>query len=33
MRVRRMVKKEGMADIFRDAGFEWREAGCRHVYR
>src|SRR5438445_1559971 len=28
MRVRRMGEEEGLADIFRDAGFEWREAGC-----
>jgi 3-isopropylmalate/(R)-2-methylmalate dehydratase large subunit len=28
MRVRRMAEEEGLADIFRDAGFEWREAGC-----
>ena len=26
--VRRMAEEEGIADIFRDAGFEWREAGC-----
>ncbi len=26
--VRRMAEEEGLADIFRDAGFEWREAGC-----
>lgn len=28
MQVRRMAEEEGLADIFRDAGFEWREAGC-----
>ena len=28
MRVRRMAEEEGIADIFRDAGFDWREAGC-----
>ena len=28
MRVRLMAEEEGLADIFRDAGFEWREAGC-----
>jgi len=28
MRVRRMAEEEGLADIFRSAGFEWREAGC-----
>jgi 3-isopropylmalate/(R)-2-methylmalate dehydratase large subunit len=28
MRVRRMAEEEGLADIFRQAGFEWREAGC-----
>ncbi len=26
--VRRMAEEEGLADIFREAGFEWREAGC-----
>ncbi len=26
--VRRMAEEEGLAAIFRDAGFEWREAGC-----
>ena len=26
--VRRMAEEEGLADIFRDAGFDWREAGC-----
>ena len=26
--VRRMAEEEGLADIFRAAGFEWREAGC-----
>ena len=28
MQVRRMAEEEGLADIFRDAGFQWREAGC-----
>ncbi len=28
MRIRRMAEEEGLADIFRQAGFEWREAGC-----
>ncbi len=28
MRVRHMAEEEGLADIFRDAGFQWREAGC-----
>ncbi len=28
MQVRRMAEEEGLADIFRNAGFEWREAGC-----
>jgi 3-isopropylmalate/(R)-2-methylmalate dehydratase large subunit len=28
MQVRRMAEEEGLADIFRGAGFEWREAGC-----
>ncbi|MFL5655497.1 MAG: 3-isopropylmalate dehydratase large subunit [Ktedonobacteraceae bacterium] len=28
MRVRRMAEEEGLADVFRDAGFDWREAGC-----
>jgi 3-isopropylmalate/(R)-2-methylmalate dehydratase large subunit len=28
MRVRRMAEEEGLADTFREAGFEWREAGC-----
>lgn len=27
-RVRRQAEAEGLADIFRSAGFEWREAGC-----
>lgn len=26
--VKRQAEGEGIADIFRDAGFEWREAGC-----
>ncbi len=28
MLVRRMAEEEGLADIFRDAGFQWRESGC-----
>ena len=28
MQVRRIAEEEGLADIFRKAGFEWREAGC-----
>ncbi len=28
MGVRRMAEEEGLADIFREAGFDWREAGC-----
>jgi len=28
MLVRRMAEEEGLADIFREAGFEWRESGC-----
>jgi len=28
MQVRRMAEEEGLAAIFREAGFEWREAGC-----
>jgi len=28
MRIRRIAEEEGLADIFREAGFEWREAGC-----
>jgi 3-isopropylmalate/(R)-2-methylmalate dehydratase large subunit len=26
--VRRMAEEEGIADIFREAGFDWRESGC-----
>jgi 3-isopropylmalate/(R)-2-methylmalate dehydratase large subunit len=26
--VRRKAEEEGLADIFREAGFQWREAGC-----
>jgi 3-isopropylmalate/(R)-2-methylmalate dehydratase large subunit len=26
--VRHMAEQEGLADIFREAGFQWREAGC-----
>ncbi len=28
MQVRHIAEEEGIADIFREAGFEWREAGC-----
>jgi 3-isopropylmalate/(R)-2-methylmalate dehydratase large subunit len=28
MQVRRMAEEEGLADIFRTAGFQWRESGC-----
>lgn len=28
MQVRRMAEGEGLAAIFREAGFEWRESGC-----
>jgi len=28
MQVRRMAEDEGIAAVFREAGFEWREAGC-----
>ncbi len=28
MSVRHMAEEEGLADTFREAGFEWREAGC-----
>ncbi|HEY0754836.1 MAG TPA: 3-isopropylmalate dehydratase large subunit [Ktedonobacteraceae bacterium] len=28
MQVRHMAEEEGLADIFREAGFQWREAGC-----
>jgi len=27
-RVKQQAEAEGLADIFREAGFEWREAGC-----
>jgi 3-isopropylmalate/(R)-2-methylmalate dehydratase large subunit len=27
-RVKRLAEEEGIADTFRDAGFEWREPGC-----
>jgi len=26
--VKRMAEEEGLDRVFRDAGFEWREAGC-----
>ena len=28
MHVRQAAEEEGLGSIFRDAGFEWREAGC-----
>ena len=28
MRVKLLAEEEGLADIFREAGFQWREAGC-----
>jgi 3-isopropylmalate/(R)-2-methylmalate dehydratase large subunit len=28
MQVKAQAEKEGLDKIFRDAGFEWREAGC-----
>jgi len=28
MQVRRIAEEEGLAEIFRKAGFQWREAGC-----
>lgn len=28
MQIRRMAEEEGLADIFRAAGFQWRESGC-----
>ena len=28
MTVRRQAEEEGIADIFREAGFEWRKSGC-----
>lgn len=28
MQIRRIAEEEGLADIFREAGFDWREAGC-----
>jgi len=28
MQVRRVAEEEGLADIFREAGFDWRESGC-----
>jgi 3-isopropylmalate/(R)-2-methylmalate dehydratase large subunit len=28
MQVRRMAEEEGLADIFLEAGFQWRESGC-----
>ncbi len=28
MQVRLMAEEEGIADTFREAGFDWREAGC-----
>jgi 3-isopropylmalate/(R)-2-methylmalate dehydratase large subunit len=28
MRVKRQAEEEGLAEVFREAGFEWRNAGC-----
>lgn len=28
MQVRRIAEEEGLAEIFREAGFQWRESGC-----
>ncbi len=28
MRVKKQAEEEGLADVFTDAGFEWRNAGC-----
>ena len=28
MQVRRLAEEEGLAEIFRQAGFQWRESGC-----
>jgi 3-isopropylmalate/(R)-2-methylmalate dehydratase large subunit len=28
MRVKKQAEEEGLADIFREAGFDWRNAGC-----
>ncbi|GAC1567437.1 MAG: 3-isopropylmalate dehydratase large subunit [Ktedonobacteraceae bacterium] len=28
MQVRRMAEEEGLAGVFREAGFDWRESGC-----
>jgi 3-isopropylmalate/(R)-2-methylmalate dehydratase large subunit len=28
MRVKKQAEKEGLADIFTEAGFDWRNAGC-----
>jgi 3-isopropylmalate/(R)-2-methylmalate dehydratase large subunit len=28
MLVKRRAEEEGLDDVFRDAGFEWRDAGC-----
>jgi 3-isopropylmalate/(R)-2-methylmalate dehydratase large subunit len=27
-RVQRVAEEEGLADVFREAGFDWRNAGC-----
>lgn len=28
MRVRKQAEDEGLAEIFKEAGFEWRKSGC-----
>ena len=28
MRIKALAEKEGLDKVFRDAGFEWRDAGC-----
>jgi 3-isopropylmalate/(R)-2-methylmalate dehydratase large subunit len=28
MRVKKQAEEEGLADIFTEAGFDWRNAGC-----
>lgn len=28
MNIKKMAEEEGLADVFKDAGFEWRAAGC-----
>jgi len=31
MQVKAEAEKEGLDKIFLDAGFEWRDAGCKYV--